>query len=53
MRAYLLDEGVLLTEKDEEFESYNTVYDKNMGIMMKDNVILQRKTKLLNRLNSM
>lgn len=31
MRAYLLDEGVLLTEKDEEFKSYNTVYDKKYG----------------------
>lgn len=31
MRAYLLDEGVLLTEKDAEFESYNTVYDKKYG----------------------
>lgn len=31
MRAYLLDEGVLLTEKDEEFKSYNTVYDEKYG----------------------
>ena len=31
MRAYLLDEGILLTEKDAEFESYNTVYDKKYG----------------------
>ena len=31
MRAYLLDEGILLTEKDAEFGSYNTVYDKKYG----------------------
>jgi hypothetical protein len=31
MRAYLLDVGILLTEKDTEFESYNTVYDKKYG----------------------
>ena len=31
MKAYLLDEGILLTEKDAKFESYNTVYDKKYG----------------------
>lgn len=31
MRAFLLDVGILLTENDEEFESYNTVYDKKYG----------------------
>lgn len=31
MKVYLLDEGILLTEKDEDFESYNIVYDKKYG----------------------
>lgn len=31
MRAYLLDEGVLLTEEDEEFEAYATAYDEKYG----------------------
>ena len=31
MRAYLIDEGILLTEEDEEFESYATVYNKKYG----------------------
>lgn len=28
---YLVDVGVLLTENDEEFESYNMVYDEKFG----------------------
>lgn len=31
MKAYLLDEGILLTEKDAEFEHYNIVYDHKYG----------------------
>lgn len=31
MKAYLLDEGILLTKNDSEFESYNCVYDKKYG----------------------
>ena len=31
MKAYLLDEGVLLTKEDDEFESYANVYDKKYG----------------------
>jgi hypothetical protein len=31
MRAYLLDEGVLLTKEDKDFNAYNTVYDKKYG----------------------
>lgn len=31
MRVYLIDEGILLTENDKEFESYATVYDKKYG----------------------
>ncbi|MEE1255979.1 MAG: hypothetical protein UHN47_05650 [Lachnospiraceae bacterium] len=31
MRAYLLDEGVLLTKEDAEYEAYATVYDKKYG----------------------
>lgn len=31
MRAYLIDEGILLSKDDEEFEDYATVYDKKYG----------------------
>lgn len=29
--SYLVDEGVLLTKEDEEFESYSSIYDKKYG----------------------
>ena len=31
MKAYLVDVGVLLSENDDEFESYAIVYDKKYG----------------------
>lgn len=31
--AYLIDEGILLTEKDKEFLHYNTVYDKKVWLL--------------------
>lgn len=31
MRAYLIDEGILLSEDDKEFKDYATVYDKKYG----------------------
>lgn len=31
MRAFLIDEGVLLTEEDREFAAYACVYDKKYG----------------------
>lgn len=30
-KCYMLETGVLLNEKDEEFEKYSQVYDKNHG----------------------
>ena len=30
--VYLVDEGVLLTKNDREFEGYNSVYDKNNSV---------------------
>ena len=31
MKLYLVDEGMLLSERDPEFEHYNTVYDQKHG----------------------
>ena len=31
MKAYLVDVGILLSENDDEFESYAIVYDKKYG----------------------
>lgn len=56
MRAYLLEVGILLSEKDAEFESYNIVYDKRYGyydegqcyIATEDEAVKQAKQYVIN-----
>ena len=36
MKAYLVDVGILLSEGDMEFNSYNMVYDKSYGYFNED-----------------
>lgn len=36
MRAYFVEEGILLTEENEEFEAYSSVYDKKYGYYDED-----------------
>lgn len=47
MQAYLLDEGVLLTEEDEEFEAYAVAYDKKYGYYDEGQCYETNKTKVI------
>lgn len=45
MKAYLVDVGVLLTEKDEEFDFYSCVYDHKYGYYDENQYYVSTKEK--------
>lgn len=47
MRAYLLDEGILLSENDDEFEDYATVYDKKYGYYDEGQCYIKSETEAI------
>lgn len=47
MNTYLLEVGVLLTEADDEFESYSSVYNKEYGFYDEDQHYIRKKCKAI------
>lgn len=47
MRVYLLDEGILLSENDDEFEDYATVYDKKYGYYDEGQCYIKSETEAI------
>lgn len=47
MRAYLLDEGILLSENDDEFKDYATVYDKKYGYYDEGQFYIKSETEAI------
>ena len=47
MDAYLIDIGVLLEEDDEDFDSYNCVYDQKYGYYDEGQYYLKNKEKAI------
>lgn len=47
IRAYLIDEGILLTEENKEFELYATVYDKKYGYYDEGQYYVKNRTEAI------
>lgn len=47
MKAYLVDVGVLLTEKDKEFDFYSCVYDHKYGYYDENQYYVSTKEKAI------
>ena len=47
MRAYLIDEGILLTENEKGYENYATVYDKKYGYYDENQYYVKEQQKAI------